>query len=143
MSKKKKKKWYTKNTTIDIDTLIKNPRIQNKYDLTIPKIKNLKIGDTSKICTPLFWRNNVVNAWCISYESDQDSGNNLSYDSFWIGFYDNGNFEFYFTSYGDMCGYDFEEFYNPHEIEIIDDFLVQEKFLEKINLLIAEGILVL
>lgn len=141
MSKKKKKKFYAKTQIYDINTLIKNPRVPNKYNLTVEKVKNLKINDSTKICTPLFWRNDVINAWCISYESDQDSGNKLSYDSFWIGFYDNGDFKFYFTSYGDMCGYDFEEFYNPHEIEIIDDFLVQEKFLEKINLLLDEKIL--
>lgn len=142
MSKKKKKKRYAKIQSIDIDTLIKNPRVPNKYELTIEKIKSLKVGDITKFKEPTFWRNNIVNAWCISYGTEKDSGNMLSPDSFWIGFYDNGDFKFYFTSYGDMCGYDFEEFYNPNEIEIIDDFLVQEKFLEKINLLIDEGILI-
>lgn len=42
-----------------------------------------------------------------------------------------------------MCWYDFKEFYKIEEIEIIDDFLVQEMFLEKINYLIDEGILII
>lgn len=136
MSKKKsKKKMYKCTSKQDISALLKNPRVPNKYNLTISKIKSLKIGDTSKICSPLFWRNNVVNAWCISFGTHEDS--------FWIGFYDNGSFEFNFTSYEGMTSYEFEEFYNREEIEIVDDFIIQEKFLETINHLIDEKILIL
>lgn len=142
MSKKKKKMRYALTQNLNITTLIKNPRIPNKYELTIEKIKNLKIGDTSKIREPLFLRNSIVNAWCISYGTGKDSGNMFSPNYFWIGFYDDGSFKFNFTCYGDMCTYEFKEFYKIEEIEILDDFLIQEKFLEKINHLIDEGILI-
>lgn len=131
---KKKKKPNTPTIKLDLPTLIQNPRVPNKYKLTIEKVKNLKVGNTSKIGEPLFWRNNIVNAWCIS--------GGTRCDSFWIGFYDNGSFKFTISCYEDMCWYNFKEFYKIEEIEIIDDFLVQEKFLEKINYLIDEGILI-
>ena len=137
MSKKTQKKntHYTQVRTLDIRTLVQNPRVPNKHELTIEKIKNLKVGDTTKFKEPVFWRNNVVNAWCIS--------GGTRYNSFWIGFYDNGTFKFTLSCFEDMCWYDFKEFYKIEEIEIIDDFLVQEMFLEKINYLIDEGILIL
>ena len=131
---KKKKTHYSKTQNIDIRTLVQNPRVPNKYDLTIEKIKNLKVNDTSKFGEPIFWRNDVVNAWCIS--------GGTRYNSYWIGFYDNGTFRFTISCYEDMCWYNFKEFYKIEEIEIIDDFLVQEMFLEKINYLIDEGILI-
>jgi hypothetical protein len=41
-----------------------------------------------------------------------------------------------------MCGYVFEEFYNPAEIQNKYDLAIQEKFLETINQLLDMGILV-
>ena len=38
----------------------------NKYDLDMKKVRKLRVGDESKIHKPLFWRNDVINAWCIS-----------------------------------------------------------------------------
>ena len=133
MFKKNNNKHYTQANSRDIRTLVQNPRVPNKHELTIEKIKNLKVGDTTKFKEPVFWRNNVVNAWCIS--------GGTRYNSFWIGFYDNGTFKFTLSCFEDMCWYDFKEFYKIEEIEIIDDFLIQEMFLEKINYLIDEGIL--
>ena len=42
---------------------MRKPKVKNKYNLTMKKINNLKIGDESKICEPLFWRNNIVGAY--------------------------------------------------------------------------------
>ena len=36
------------------------PTVKNRYKLKISDIKNLKIKDRSKICEPLFWRNEIV-----------------------------------------------------------------------------------
>ena len=124
------------------------PRVENKYNLNIKDCKKLIIADRTKVKEPLFWRNNVINAWCISGSAgtaaDMQFGTN---DSFWIGIYDEdanayaGKFKFYFTSYGDMCGYDFSEFYQQNDIKNANDLHIQEMFLEKINILIDEGIL--
>lgn len=42
-----------------------------------------------------------------------------------------------------MCGYVFEKFFDPSEMDNDLDFEIQEKFLEKINQLIDEGILIM
>lgn len=41
---------------------MRKPRVKNKYNLTISKIKKLKIKDRSQVCEPLFCRNNVISA---------------------------------------------------------------------------------
>ena len=50
------------------------PKVENKYQLTMEIARNLDIGDETKVREPLFWRNDVVHAWCISKSigSDRD-----------------------------------------------------------------------
>lgn len=54
---------------------MRKPKVENKYNLKPGDIPNLVILDRSKIRSPLFWRNDVINAWCISGSvgSDADS----------------------------------------------------------------------
>lgn len=123
---------------------MRKPTVENKYNLTIADVKKLKIGDRSKIKAPLFWRNNVISAWCIV----ECVG--LSEDAeYWVGIYDEdapahkGKFRFYFCTYEGMCSYEFKKFFDFSEIENKYDLEIQEKFLSKINYLIGEGILLL
>ena len=118
--------------------------------ITIPKIRKLKVGNRDLICEPLFWRNNVINAWCISGSAGTDADRQYCTDSgYWIGIYDEdakayaGKFRIDFSSYGGMCGYNFTSFFKPKDIENENDLRVQELFLEKINYLIDNGILVI
>ena len=119
------------------------PSIKNRYKLSISSIKKLQIGDRSKICEPLFWYNNVINAWCIC-----DSVGKYEDAEFWLGIYDEdapsykGKFRFNFSTYMGMCSYTFEKFYDKTEIENNYDWQIQEKFLGVINKLLDEGILV-
>lgn len=124
------------------------PKVENKYNLTISKIKKLKVGDRNKICEPLFWRNNVINAWCISGSAGSAKDREFATDNeFWIGIYDidaksyAGKFRFTFSTYGGMCGYNFNKFFEPSDIENDLDLEIQEKFLNTINNLIDKGIL--
>lgn len=124
------------------------PKVKNKYDLTISKVKKLKVLDRSKIKEPLFWRNEVINAWCISENAGTEEDVAYGTDNeYWIGIYDlnaknyGGKFRFTFSSYGGMCGYNFKRFFDPSEIENDVDLEIQEKFLRKINKLIDMGIL--
>ena len=118
------------------------PTVKNRYKLKISDIKNLKIKDRSKICEPLFWRNEVIKAWCIGgvVGKFEDA-------EYWIGIYDEdapsyaGKFRFNFTTYMGMCSYNFEKFYDKSEIENNYDWQIQEKFLAKINELLDLGIL--
>lgn len=42
---------------------MRQPTVENKYNLTMAKIRKLKIADRSQIGKPLFWRNDVIGAW--------------------------------------------------------------------------------
>lgn len=127
---------------------MREPTVKNKYNLTMDIIEQLIVGDRSQVHTPLFWRNEVIKAWCITgiagTPQDKEFGSD---DSFWIGIYDEdapeyaGEFRTMLTTYGGMCGYVFRQFFCPDDIECENDILIQERFLEKINLLLDIGVL--
>lgn len=129
---------------------MRKPKVKNKYKLDIKTIKKLAVANRDEIKEPLFWRNEVISAWCISgsagTKEDEEFCTN---DEFWIGIYDvnapsyAGKFRFTFSSYGGMCGYNFDNFFDSSEIENINDLEIQEKFLSTINLLIDKKILVI
>ena len=133
-----------------MNKLHRQPKVKNKYKLNIAKIKKLKMGNRELIGEPLFWRNNVISAWCISGSSGSDADHRYGTDDgYWIGIYDDdakayaGKFRFDFSSYGGMCGYVFNSFYQPKDIDNENDLKIQEMFLDKINYLIDNGILVM
>lgn len=127
---------------------MRQPTVENKYNLTMAKIQKLKIADRSQIGKPLFWRNDVIGAWCIVGSAGSDTDIRFGTDNeFWIGIYDlnaksyAGKFRVHLTSYGGMCNYKFNQFFREKDIENNNDLLIQEKFLSKINELIDLGIL--
>ena len=131
-----------------VKKMMREPKVPNKYDLTPEKIRGLKF-DRSKIGEPVFWRNNVISAWCITRDTAKDKNDYMfgTYDSFWLGIYDDdaeayaGKLRFYFDSYGGMCSYEFKKFYNYSEIEYELDLEIQEMALEVLNQLIDDGVL--
>ena len=124
---------------------MRKPKVENKYNLKPKDIQKAIILDYERLKQPPFWRNNVVQAWCLS----DGSGKGLyeSIDSYWIGFYDKdaksyaGKIRLSCTSYEGMCGYDFKKFFDLKEIEYEFDLELQEKLLSRINWLIDEGII--
>lgn len=127
---------------------MRKPKVKNKYNLTFSDIKKLKVGDRTKVCEPLFWRNNVINAWCISettIKSPNDSRYG-TYNDYFIGIYDENSerkskLKVYCNAYGGMATYNFKKFFDYKEIENEMDLEIQEKLLNKINNLIEQGIL--
>lgn len=124
---------------------IRKSTVENKYNLTVPIIRKLQVGDRSKVGKPGFWRNNVIGAWCISeIAAPSRFGDETSY---WIGIYDEdakayaGKFRFSFETHGGMCGYTFTKFFQEKDIDNEWDLIIQKKFLAKINFLLDEGIL--
>lgn len=126
---------------------MRQPNVPNKYNLTPSSISQLKVN-REKVNEPLFWRNNVVHAWCLSGTTaknikDHEFG---TYNSFWLGVYDEelqehaSPIELKFTAYGGMCGYVFDTFYDFSTLKCEIDLEIQEKFLAKINELIDKGI---
>lgn len=127
---------------------MRKPLVKNQHNLTIKKLKKYVVVDRRWVNSAFFWRNDVIGAWCISGSAgtpaDERFGTN---NEFWIGIYDEdakayaGKFRFYFTSYGGMCGYEFNQFFDEKDITCENDLRVQEMFLEKINMLINSGII--
>lgn len=129
--------------------MMRKPSVENKYNLTMKDVRQLTVADRSQVKEPLFWRNNVVEAWCLSGTTLQSKADSRfgSYNEFWIGIYDEdakaykGKFRVTCSAYGGMANYAFKKFFDPKEIDNEQDLLLQEKLLENVNLLIDKGIL--
>lgn len=127
---------------------MRKSKIKNKYNLTPSKINEL-VANREKVGEPIFWRNNVINAWCISLNTAKNSKDMEfgTYDEFWLGIYDEdaksyaGKVRYHFSAYGGMCSYNFNKFFDYTEIENEMDLEIQEKAMEKLNQLIDEGVL--
>ena len=64
------------------------PMVKNKYNLTIKQLKKYKVADRTQVKLPFFWRNNVIQAWCISGSAGTNKDRQFGTDEgFWIGFY--------------------------------------------------------
>ena len=127
---------------------MRKPTIENKYKLKPKDIQKATIIDYEKLTQKPFWRNNAINAWCLSdgiRPNPKDSYGTFDLD-YWIGFYDKdaksyaGKIRLSCSSYGGMCGYNFKEFFNEKEMENEYDLQLQEKLLDRINWLIDEKI---
>ena len=124
---------------------MRKPKVENKYNIKPKDIEKAVILKPERLCKIPFWRNNLVQAWCLS------GGSGIGYysdwiDSYWIGFYDKdakshaGKIELSCHKKEDVCNYNFKSFFNPKEIENEIDLELQEKLLKRINWLIDKGI---
>lgn len=128
---------------------MRKPIVENKYNLNPKDIEHAVILDVDRLHQKPFWRNDVIDAWCLSGTTiknrrDDEFG---CYNSYWIGFYDDdakayaGKIRLDCSSYGGMCHYNFKSFFNPKEIDCLIDLEIQEKLLEVLNWLIDEKII--
>jgi hypothetical protein len=126
---------------IDRDLIKKFP---NKYKLTPKKIKKLKILDWDRLKQET-WQNNAMltGNWYCHLEGCQSFGQRFNdEDEFWIGFREDDNkIDCNFTSYGGMCSYKFDKFYDILDIENRFDMQVQVNTISWLNRMIDEGIL--
>lgn len=128
---------------------IRKPKVENKYNLKPKDIENAIILDFEKLKKAPFWRNDVVQAWCLSETTIKNRLDDeyCCYNEYWIGFYDSnakeypGKIRLSCSSYGGMCHYNFTSFFNPKEIECEIDLEIQEKLLARINWMIDEKII--
>lgn len=125
---------------------MRKPSVENKYNLKPKDIEKAKILDYEKLHKPPFWRNNVVQAWCLSGGSGNGYYGGFM-NNYWIGFYDEnakaygGKIRLSCTALEDMCSYNFKKFFDFNEIEHEVDLELQEKLLERLNWLIDEHII--
>ena len=117
--------------------------VPNKYDLTPKRISKLKILDWPRLKQHT-WYNLAKtdgNWWCHCEGCSLDGKYNDE-DEFWIGFNERNNKIAYdFSSYGGMCGYEFEKFYDAADIENEYDMNVQINTLKWLNMMIDNKIL--
>lgn len=125
---------------------MRKPKVENKYNLKPKDIQKATVLDYERLRQPPFWRNNVVQAWCLSGGSGKGYfGDWIA--SYWIGFYDKdaksyaGKIRLSCSAMEDMCSYNFKNFFDYSEIENETDLELQERLLNRINWLIDEGII--
>lgn len=121
------------------------PKVENKYNLKPKDIERATVIDRDKLHQPPFWRNNVVDAWCLSGGVGKGYPDGFC-SSYWIGFYDDtakawaGRIRLSCDCMDEMCKYNFTKFYDPEEIDDKWDWLLQEKLLGVLNWLLEEKI---
>lgn len=127
----------------NLENIIKEYAGYNKYNLTIEKIKTAVVIDREKLKEPFFWRNNVVNAWAVS----RTSGTKNDYkfgaeDCFVILIYDHKDkIKLSITSYGGMCSYKFNKFFDRKSIENYADLELHRELLSVVNELLDKKII--
>lgn len=125
---------------------MRKPKVNNKYNLKPKDIQKATILDYERLKQAPFWRNNVIQAWCLSDGSSEGYYGGFM-NSYWIGFYDKnassyaGKIRLSCSSYDGMRNYNFKKFFDPKEIENEIDLELQEKLLDRINWLIDEKII--
>lgn len=128
------------------EKVMRRPRVENKYNIKPKDIEKAVILDYDRLFQPPFWRNNVVQAWCLSGGAGKGFYGDWI-DSYWIGFYDKdakayaGKIRLSCSTMEDLCSYNFKKFFDYREIENETDLELQEKLLERINWLIDEKII--
>lgn len=124
---------------------MRKPKVENKYNLKPKDIQRAVVINYDRLHQPPFWRNSVVQAWCLSGGSGKGCFGEWE-DSFWIGFYDDdaksyaGKIRLSCSAMEGMCNYTFKKFFDYFEIENEIDLELQEKLLSRINWLIDERI---
>lgn len=125
---------------------MRRPRIQNKYNIKPKDLEKAVILNYDRVFQPPFWRNDAVQAWCLSDGSGKGFYGGWM-DSYWIGFYDKdakayaSKIRLSCSSMENMCNYNFKKFFDYSEIHNETDLELQEKLLERINWLIDEKII--
>jgi hypothetical protein len=142
--------WYNKRNDrrFIMSTVVKH-KVKNKYKIQPNDFENFVVIDRKQLKEPLFWRNNVVSAWCISVDTiknlaDEEYG---TYNSFWLGIFDEdaeenaGKVCMNFSAYGGMCSYNFDRFFEEDGIENPIDLEIQEKAMAVLNNLLDKKII--
>lgn len=125
---------------------MRKPRIENKYNLKPKDIERAIVLDRERLKEEPFWRNDVVKAWCLSWclsewvgDEDEEYRTLNSSNEYTICFYDSGEIKLFCTFMG-LFTYNFKTFFDPGKMENINDLILQENLLNRLNWLIDERI---
>ena len=122
---------------------MREPNVINKYNLKPKDIEKAIILNHERLKKHPFWRIDGIQAWCLLDNTAKTSGDYefLTYNEYWIGFYDDGKIVLSCSAHGGMCHYDFDTFFDDEDIEHEMDLEIQEKLLSVMNWLIDEKII--
>ena len=112
---------------------MRQPNVENKYNLSRADLTRLKVHSREHSCSALFYRNEAIKAWVIA--------KTIRSNSYMIILYDTTDVQVKFNSHFDMCNYNFTQFFDYTEIEILDDLEIQESALSTLNELLDKGVL--
>ena len=128
-----------KSTYIDYKLI---EQVPNKYNIRPQDIHKFTVLDWEKL-KKYTWFNTAMNSpcWCHLEGSNGGGFYGDDADEFWIGFYENGKVDYWFTSYEGMCGYEFDTFYDANHIHNKYDMAVQVNAMRYINKLLDEKII--
>lgn len=116
----------------------------NKYNIQPKDLERVEI-----LTTPSpelgFWRNDVINAWCMSKTiGDADDRKYGSEADWWIGIYDKPlrkkSFHYNFNCMGGMCSLTFDKFDDNQKFEHLEKEVLIS-FIKTITKLIDENII--
>ena len=96
---------------------MRKPKVENRYNLKPKDIQRAVILDRNRLQQEPFWRNNVINAWCLSGGCGKDYFGGFD-SEYWIGFYDEdaksyaGKIKLNMYCVGGMCSYNPSKFFD-------------------------------
>lgn len=112
----------------------------NKYNLKPNDIKKAIVVSPERLKLKPFWRNELINAWCLSEGAGRGFGGSWI-DSYWIGFKDDGKIDYHILCWEGMGNYAIKEFFKSNDIECRSDLDIQIKYVKMLNWLIEENII--
>ena len=127
---------------------MRKPKVENKYNLTYEDLNKLKVLNRDEICEPLFFRENIFNAWRLIKDTAKNDRDKLfgTINYFSITIYDKDSInkekiKVNFYCRGGLCEYKFNKFFDYKDIDNELDLEIQEKFISTINYLLDKKIL--
>jgi len=97
---------------------MRKPKVENKHNIKPDDVKNFKVLNKEALKEYPFWRNDIIQAWCLSGNTikSREDDKYGCYSEYWIGFYDEdakqypGQIRLDCSAFGGMCSYTFKEF---------------------------------
>lgn len=125
---------------------MREPSVENKYHLTVSRIRALRVKDRSRLGEAGLRREGAC-WWIYECAGERDDYLYDTYDTFRLSVYDDdapehgGEVQFAFWTYAGISKYEFENFFEPETCGSVAHLEIQEKFLKLVNRLIDMGAL--
>lgn len=121
---------------------MRKPNVENKYHLTMSKLKQAKIINKEKLLKNYNLINNSSEQYILIKDiGTPDDFKYGSYSSYYITFNKNNTIKVECTCFGGMCNYKFDEFFKKDDVKNEIDLQLQEGLLGVLNDLIDNNVI--